>query len=108
MLLTACGLADDDLLRDQLSIALRTAIPNPYTDKPTKHLICVGVAFYVATLGQVERAVRLIAVAVTYPKLSERWWLDEWAWLQNLCVELDAELGSEPYHAVWPHGPRHC
>ncbi len=60
-------------------------------------------AIILAHEGQKERAVELIALAVTHP-LSPPGWMEQWSLLTALRSDLAAELGAETYEAAWERG----
>ena len=53
--------------------------------------------------GDQPGAAELLSLAFTHPK-SPTGWLERWPLLVEFCADLEADLGSDAYHATWERG----
>ena len=63
------------------------------------------IAFYIADKGQPERAVSILALALTHPERTTHW-ADHWEYVTEFKAKMRETLGDEAYERAWVAGTR--
>ena len=99
-----CGLGDYQAAWQSLQGSLRAA--REYTRGPTYQQFCFPIAvILMARSGNMERAAALVGLAQAAPK-ELTGWLAKWQLFQNVCHQIEAQLGTTTYATLLAKGAK--
>jgi len=100
--LAQCGLGDYESAWRSLQGSLHAA--REFTRGPTYQQFCLPIAAVLqARAGKMERAAELVGLAQAAPQ-ELTGWLVKWQLFQQVCHQLEAQLGSAAYAALRTRG----
>ena len=97
----SCGLADYQATRRHLALFLEKQIESRYFVRETMGLSIAAILH--RQTGDLSGAAELLGLAFTHP-MSATGWMERWELLTQFRVDLEADLGSDAYHAAWERG----
>lgn len=101
--MAACGLEDYAAAREHIQTLLTSGSPWHSTLGLVSCLPVLAILY--ANQNEAERAVEVLALALTHPT-SLTGWMEKWMLLKRWQTKLETDLGPERYEAAWERGTK--